>query len=318
MTIDFAPMEGVTDAVFRRMHHRFFGGVARYWMPFWSPTQDHVLTPRVRREILPEANRDVAVVPQLLTKSEADFLWAAGELHAMGYQEVNLNLGCPSGTVTAKGKGAGFLGDLPRLRRFLDAVFEKAPLEISIKTRLGIEDPGEFGAILELYHQYPVRELVIHARVLRDQYRRPARPELLKDILPACRLPLIYNGDLKTVEDCRVFAGTYPEVERVMVGRGLLADPALARRAAGGGHLTGEELLAFNEALWEAYCWAFGSRRNAMLRMKEHWRYWGLLLEDGGKTAKALRKETVPERFYDRTVQALRSLPLRSDPAVDW
>ena len=103
-----------------------------------------------------------------------------------------------------------------------------------------------------------------------------------------------------------------------MVGRGLLADPALGRRAAGGGSVTREELLAFNEALWEGYCQAFGSQRNAMLRMKEHWRYWSLLLEDGGKTAKALRKEVSPERFYDRTVQALQVLPLRADPAVDW
>jgi tRNA-dihydrouridine synthase len=318
MKIEFAPMEGVTDAVFRRLHQRFFGGVARYWMPFWSPTQDHVLTPRVRREILPEANQDVPVVPQLLTKSEQDFLWAAGELHAMGYREVNLNLGCPSGTVTAKGKGAGFLGDLPRLQRFLDEVFEKTPLEISIKTRLGIEDPAEFGPILALYDRYPIKELAVHARVLRDLYRRPARPELLRTILPVCRFPLIYNGDLKTVEDCRAFSATYPAVERVMVGRGLLADPALARRTAGGGSVTREELLEFNTALWEGYCQAFGSQRNAMLRMKEHWRYWGLLLEDGGKTAKAMRKEVSPERFYDRAVQALQVLPLRTDPAVDW
>ena len=318
MNVEFAPMEGVTDAVYRRTHRRFFGGVDRYWMPFWSPTQDHVLTPRVRRELLPEENRDVPVVPQLLTKSVEDFLWAAGELKAMGYEEVNLNLGCPSGTVTAKGKGAGFLGDLPRLERFLDGIFEKTPLAVSIKTRLGMEDPAEFGTILDLYHRYPVKELAIHARVLRDLYRRPARPEVLATILPACRIPLIYNGDLKTAEDCRRFAGTYPDVERVMVGRGLLADPALGRKLAGGPEVDGKTLLAFHRALWEGYCRAFGNRRNAMLRMKEHWRYWALLLEGGEKYAKALRKEKEPDRFDDLAVQALETLPLRPVPSVDW
>ena len=107
----FAPMEGVTGGEYRRAHHKFFSGVDRYYMPFISPTRDHVFTPRELRNISPEANEGIDAVPQLLTKEPEDFLWAAGELQAMGYREVNLNVGCPSGTVVAKGKGAGMLGD---------------------------------------------------------------------------------------------------------------------------------------------------------------------------------------------------------------
>ena len=165
MRYDFAPMEGITGALFRRLHHQFFPGVDRYYMPFLSPTRDHVFTPRELREILPENNPDAEVIPQLLTKVPEDFLWAAGELAAMGYQTVNLNLGCPSGTVVAKGKGSGMLADPSALDAFLDAVFSRAPCAVSVKTRLGLSDPEEFGPLLEIYNHYPLAELIVHPRV---------------------------------------------------------------------------------------------------------------------------------------------------------
>ena len=147
----FAPMEGVTGAEFRRAHHQVFGGVDAYYMPFLSPTQDHVFTPRELRGILPENNPGFRAVPQLLTRNAEDFLWAAGELAQLGYDEVNLNLGCPSGTVTAKGKGAGLLQRRDTLEELLEGIFAKTPVKLSIKTRLGWEDPEEFGPLLELF-----------------------------------------------------------------------------------------------------------------------------------------------------------------------
>lgn len=318
MRFDLAPMEGATDAIYRAVHRRLFGGVDLYWMPFWSPTQDHILTRRVLREILPEHNEGVPVLPQLLTKSAEDFLWAAGELAAMGYGEVNLNLGCPSGTVTAKGKGAGFLADLPRLERFLDRIFAEAPLRISIKTRLGTEDPEEFGPLLELYGRYPLARLAVHARVLRDQYRLPARPEAFRLALERSGCPVCCNGDLKTLEDCRSLAERYPAACSVMVGRGILADPALARRFAGGRPAERRELLSFHRMLFDGYRLAFGSGRNAMLRMKEHWRYLIRLLEGGAGFAKKLRKAADPGHFDALAEAALAELPLRQGAAPDW
>ena len=168
----FAPLEGVTSAPYRQAHHRHFSGVDRYYAPFISPTIHHVLTPREQRDILPEYNEGVPVIPQLLTKNAEDFLWAAGDLAAMGYSEVNLNLGCPSGTVVSKGKGSGFLGHPEELERFLDEIFEKSPIAVSVKTRLGVTDPDEFGPILELYNRYPISELTIHPRVQKQMYRK--------------------------------------------------------------------------------------------------------------------------------------------------
>ena len=139
----FAPMEGVTGAVYRRTHHEFFSGVDKYFMPFITPTTNEKLTPRQKRDVLPEYNEGVPAVPQLLTKSAADCIWAVNALHDLGYPEVNLNLGCPSGTVTAKGKGAGFLAHPDELDRFFDEVFAKCE-GISVKTRLGVHEASEF------------------------------------------------------------------------------------------------------------------------------------------------------------------------------
>ena len=166
MNIYFAPLEGVTGSEFRRIHHRFFPGVDAYYMPFVSPTQDHVFTQRELRNVLPENNQGFRAVPQLLTKNAGDFLWCAGELAAMGYDEVNFNLGCPSGTVVAKGKGAGMLARPEELDRFLDIVFSKAPpIRISLKTRIGVERPEEFPRLLEIFGKYPVSLLIVQPKI---------------------------------------------------------------------------------------------------------------------------------------------------------
>ena len=163
--LDFAPMEGVTGRLFREAHRAIFSGVDRYYMPFLSPTRDHVFTPRELRELWGGQGPEPDTVPQLLTRSSEDFLWAATALRDMGYGEVNLNLGCPSGTVTAKGKGAGFLARPQELERFLDQIFARSPLPVSIKTRLGMEREEEFPPLLSLFSRYPVHELIIHPRV---------------------------------------------------------------------------------------------------------------------------------------------------------
>ena len=135
MGLDFAPMEGVTSRDFREVHAACFPGVDRYWIPFLSPTASHQLTARQRRELEPGPLGFDRLVPQILTKDAADFRWAAEAIGALGYREVNLNLGCPSGTVVSKGKGAGLLRDPAALDRFLEAIFTNAPLPISVKKK---------------------------------------------------------------------------------------------------------------------------------------------------------------------------------------
>ena len=222
--LDFAPLDGITKVVFRRVWHRHFGGADRYFIPFFSPTDQHILTQRDRRELDPEANGGLPLVPQVMTRRAPDFLWAAELVEQMGYQEVNLNLGCPSGTVTATGKGSGFLARPEELERFFDEVFASVKLPVSVKTRLGVKEPEEFERLLEIYNRYPIACLTIHPRIQKQFYKGTVHRDWFTWAAERSRNPLCYNGDLVTVEDCGAFAADFPAVGAVMIGRGAIAE----------------------------------------------------------------------------------------------
>lgn len=318
MQYSFAPLEGITSAAYRQAHRRHFSGVGRYYAPFLSPTVHHVLTPREQRDILPQYNEGITVIPQLLTKSAADFLWAANDLAAMGYGKVNLNLGCPSGTVVAKGKGAGFLSRLDELERFLDEIFARSPLPISVKTRLGVTDPEEFGPILELYNRYPIRELIIHPRVQKQMYRGTVWSAHFERAAAASKNPVCYNGDLNTVSDIELCRACFPAIEHFMLGRALVGDPALAQKAVGGQAADRASLEAFHDDLFEGFARSMSSRRNAMLRMKEIWFYHINLFDDHEKHLKRLRKAADAEEYLSAAASIFRELPLRQQVVPAW
>ena len=303
----FAPMEGLTDSIYRRLHHKYFGGVDRYYMPFISPTPHRALTPREARELPPASAESFAAVPQLLTKVPEDFLWAAGQCRDLGYDEVNLNLGCPSGTVTAKGKGSGMLRDPEALDRFLEAIFRDSPLPISVKTRIGFDEPEEFPRLLEIYNQYPIKELTVHPRVRAGFYKGPVYGHMFDHAAAASAAPLCYNGDLVSVEDIAALQQAYPQVEAVMLGRGLIADPGMLLP----GGTDRAALEGFLGELLEEYTATFGGPRNAMFRMKEHW---GMLIrkfENSEKLGKRLRKTTDLAEFKAVTAEILGTLPMK-------
>ena len=313
-----APMEGVTGWLYRGVHHRCFPGADKYFMPFLSVSQDHVFPRRELQDILPAHNEGVPAVPQLLTRRAEDFLWAAGELAAMGYREVNLNLGCPSGTVTAKGKGSGFLAFPEELDRFLEEIFSRAPVAVSVKTRLGVREPEEFLRILEIYNRYPILELTVHPRVQKDFYRGAARWEWFELALGASKNPLCYNGDLLTAADCRALESRAPGPEAAMLGRGLVASPDLLARQKGGPALDKESLRTFHDQLYHGYCAAFGSERNAMLRMKEVWFYLIHRFRGGERHARQLRKAADPRVYEAQVASIFRDLELREEAEQGW
>ena len=302
----FAPMEGLTDSIYRRAHHTYFSGVDRYYMPFLSPTIHRTLTHREDRELPLADSVPFSAVPQVLTKVPEDFLWAAQVCRDRGYDEVNLNVGCPSGTVVSKGKGSGMLRDLDHLDRFLESVFQESVLPVSVKTRLGIEDPEEFFKILEVYNRYPIKELTIHPRVRKQFYNGTVDMEMFRYAAQNSRNPLCYNGDITTVEQIQKLQQEFPMVESVMIGRGLVADPGFL---CGGTDV--KALEQFMNALLEEYTVSFGGARNAMFRLKENW---GLLhprFEGVDKLWKRLRKTTDLEEYKTITAEIFHTLPLK-------
>ena len=310
----FAPLEGLTDSIFRSLHSKYFSGVDRYYTPFLSPTVHRSLTAREAREIPPADTLTYEAVPQLLTKVAEDFLWLANVCKDLGYKEVNLNVGCPSGTVTAKGKGSGMLRDLPTLEGFLDEIYAKAPLPISVKTRIGFSDKEEFPAILELYNQYPIRELTIHPRVRADFYKGAVDMETFRYALEHSKNPLCYNGDLISLEKIHTIEKEFPQVESVMIGRGLVADPGML--ASGGTDIAALE--AFYDELLSVYTEVFGGTRNAMFRLKENWRHLLCKFEGSEKLGKRLKKTTDVGEYKAITHEIFRTLPMRQQILPDW
>lgn len=268
LPVYFAPMEGVTDAVYRRIHSECFTGVAKYFIPFISPTQNLTLTSRERSNVAPENNVSLYAVPQVLTKNAEHFLWAARILMDLGYREVNLNLGCPSGTVTAKGKGSGMLAHIPEMTLFLDEIFAHSPLPISLKTRIGYASAEEFERILEVYAQYPMLELIIHPRTRQEFYKGAPHRDVYAAAQGKVPFPLVYNGDLFTAQDCHALVQACPDTHALMLGRGMLTNPALARAYAGGAKLSLCELRTFHDRLLDAYSTLYPERLT-LGRMRE-------------------------------------------------
>ncbi|MBQ8935184.1 MAG: tRNA-dihydrouridine synthase family protein [Oscillospiraceae bacterium] len=310
MQFYFAPMEGITGSLYRRIHCRHFPGIDRYFIPFLEPRDGMIFDAHDRRQIDPAENAGIPAVPQMLTNRADRFAAGVRYLADLGYSEVNLNLGCPARTVVSRGRGAGFLARREELERFLDEIFANSPLPISIKTRLGVEDEGEFEALLALYRRYPLTELIVHARVLADQYKYPVRQAAFARAFEDAPWPVCYNGDLFSRSAVTRFQADFPQTERVMLGRGLIANPGLVRECQTGVPLTAEELRSFHDDLLSAYQAQLSGERNVLCWMKELWSYWGCLYPDSKREQKAVRKAQTLSAYWDAAETLLSRTPV--------
>lgn len=285
-----APLEGITGYVYRNALEKYFSGADRYFTPFIAPDQNKILRTKERRDVLPENNHVPDLVPQILTNNAQHFIQTAQALMDMGYREVNLNLGCPSATVVSRRRGSGLLAFPQELDRLLGEIFDGTDMKVSVKTRIGSESAGEARALMEIYRKYPLSELIIHPRTQKQLYRGQADQELFAELLDGFSFPVCYNGDILTQKDYNDFIQKYPQVRRVMLGRGAIADPALFRQIRTGEATDRKRLRDFHDEILAGYRKAFGEDKNAMFRMKEIWIYMFRLFPDCEKYAKQIKK----------------------------
>lgn len=306
MKLYSAPLEGITGHVFRSVFFEYFGSVEKYFIPFIKPNQRGHLSSRERQDILPENNEGMYAVPQILTNSAEDFIRTTKKLQKYGYQEINLNLGCPSRTVVTKGRGSGFLAFPEDLDRFLDTVFRQADVEISVKTRVGKDSPEEFARLLEIYNQYPIKELIIHPRVQQDFYKNHPDWEVFREACRESRNPVCYNGDIFSIEDYHRFADTFPEVDTVMLGRGLLMNPGLSGEIQKGIRMDKQTLRGFHDSLYKGYQEVMSGPRPVLFKMKELWGFLAPVFTNFEKYAKKIKKSE-KLHVYENVVDALFS-----------
>ena len=321
MQIYFAPLEGITGFAYRNVHRQFFGdAVCKYFSPFAAPNYTHHFKTREREDIDPANNADLCLVPQILTNRAGDFLWAAEEMYAMGYREINLNLGCPMPTVVKKGRGSGQLGDPDALDLFLEEIcrgMEQIPgkicpqgdcipetIRFTVKTRIGLESAGNAGKLVEIFNRYPIAELTVHPRTQRDLYGGKPDLETFSMFLEKSRHPVVYNGDIFSFADFDKIRSRFPDCGAFMLGRGLIAYPALARELCGGAPLQKEELRRFHDAVFQSLKASLPGQAPLMGKMKELWFYMGRNFSGADRFLKEIKKAK-NEIQYQSAVRAL-------------
>ncbi|MEI8199485.1 MAG: tRNA-dihydrouridine synthase family protein [Eubacteriales bacterium] len=304
MKFYFAPMEGLTGYVYRNAHHAFFDNVDKYFSPFIFANQSKGFTTRELNDILPENNTGIVLIPQLLTNHAPDFIHTAKKLKQLGYNEINLNLGCPSGTVVSKNRGSGFLYHKEDLDAFLDQIFTQSVTKISIKTRIGKNDPDEFAELIEIFNKYPMEELIIHPRIQKDFYKNTPNLKVFKEALLSSKNPVCYNGDLCTAKDYETFTADFPDVDTVMIGRGLISNPGLIADITTNTKLDKKLLKDFHDRVYGDYKKVLSGDVNVLHKMKEMWLYMIMMFSNNEKYIKKIKKaDRLSE--YDEAVARL-------------
>lgn len=318
-------MEGITNYLFRSAYQRHFSGIDTYYTPFVTGTH---LSKKEQRDICKENNAGMDVVVQVLSNQTDDFLSVAHIVsEEFGYDHINLNLGCPSATVSSRKRGAGFLSVPDRLEQFLDEIFARSPITISVKTRIGMHDASNWENILALYEKYPMTELIIHPRIRDAFYGGLPDLDAFELAYRTSSHPLCYNGNLFHLEDFERIAALFPKLPAIMIGRGLLINPFLAEeiKGAGGdaagasggadggdafGSLAGSapanamipERLArlrdFEEDLRESLqTKTTGGPHKVLEKMKEVWGFYCYNFENPEKLLKKIRKTQTLEAY---------------------
>ncbi|MGV8906175.1 MAG: tRNA dihydrouridine synthase [Acetobacterium sp.] len=304
MNYYFAPMEGVTGYIYRNAHHAFFNNTDKYFSPFIIANQSENFKTRELNDVLPENNQGLVLIPQLLTNNAKDFIHTSKKLKQLGYNEINLNLGCPSGTVVSKNRGSGFLSKKEELDVFLDEVFSQSITKISLKTRIGKDQPEEFYDLIEIFNKYPIAELIIHPRIQKDFYKNKPNMKIFKEALILSKNPICYNGDIFTIKDYKEFSTDFPSVDTIMFGRGLLAHPGLINDITNNIKIEKKILRDFHDKIYEDYKRVLFGDKTVLFKMKELWFYMIPAFSDNAKYAKKIKKSQ-KLYAYDEAVASL-------------
>lgn len=290
MNLYFAPMEGITTHIYRKAHSRFFGGCNYYYAPFINPSDQEKVSKKGMRDIFPENNVGVPLKIQVLTNNAESFLKFEERALELGYDEINLNIGCPAGTVVKKGRGAGFLRNTEALDSFFDRIFSETKAKISVKTRIGYYTPDEMDALMDIFNKYPISLLIIHPRTREELYGGSVHLDVFESAYQKANMPLCYNGDVVTKKDYEEIVRRFPSLDGVMLGRGAIQNPAVFREIKGGTPLSTEELGSFSQELMRIYRETYSSEVFTLHKMKEQWIYMIKNFPGEKKVEKALRK----------------------------
>ena len=319
MNYYFAPMDGITDFLYRQIVWRHFPYADKLYAPFIQPNEKPVIVPKEYKEICPENNKGIPTVPQILTRDTEGFIRLGEILEDMGYDEINLNLGCPAKLIVAKGKGSGMLSDLYYLEEFLDIIFTHSwKAKITVKTRLGLTDNSEFAELLKVYSKFPIYELTIHPRFKSDYYSGTPRLDEFSKLSSMIsdgkcfglhNTLICYNGDINASDDRDRVVDEFPFISSVMCGRGALANPALFRELKGGQKLTKDEFISFHNDVYDTYKETVAKERYFLHRMQEMWTFWNQYFKFDQELVTTLRRVSNIAEYLEAINNLIDTIP---------
>jgi tRNA-dihydrouridine synthase len=307
-TLLSSPLQGFTDFRFRNAFNDIFGGIDTFYSPYIRLNGKRVIKPAYERDILPENNIGLEVIPQIITNDADEFLFVSKYIQQLGYKELNWNLGCPYPMVTKCGMGSGLINDAEKINSILNKVHNESDIIVSMKMRLGYENSDEILQALPVLDNYPLKNIAIHARIGKQLYKGGVNLDAFQECIDQTKHKLYYNGDITSVEKFHEMQNLFPSIDHWMIGRGLIADPFLPSMIKNNSTLYPENKLElfkeFHDILYQGYGESLSGASHLLLKMYHLWEYFSIHFSDSRKTLKKIKKAK-SIRAYDLAVQEI-------------
>lgn len=303
INISLAPLQGLTDYIYRNTYHKYFEGINLYYSPFLRIEKGEIRKSKLK-DILPENNKNIKLIPQILANSTNDFFYIANILTDLGYDEVNWNLGCPYPMVAKQGMGSGMLQYPLKIKQILDGVFGNLNCKISIKMRNGYDMDSSILEILPILNNYPLSDIIVHPRTGKQMYKGNINMDVFKKCLKISSHNISYNGDIKDIECYLQFKENFPEISRIMIGRGIIANPFLASQIKEIEQPNNKKEIIgkFHDTLFQEYCSVLSGDSHILNKMIPLWEYLSTSFTNSKKVFKAIKKSPKLNK-YELTVK---------------
>ncbi len=295
-----APLQGFTDFIFRKCYHQYFGDIDEYYIPYISIGPGNKIRNSQFREIMPDNNRGIPVVPQILCGNAEELARLADEIKNFGYNQINLNLGCPYPMATNRGRGTGLLENPDMLKRVLDKLFANYDFRVSIKFRSGLKQEETIFEQLELLSSYPFEKMIYHPRTARQMYKGEANRNQFAEISRLISRPLVYNGDIRSKQDIDLIKTLVPNQAEWMIGRGILSNPFLIRQIEGNSPDKDEQTRMkqeFHQLIFDEYKKVIQDEGHLLIKMKSFWSYYSGAFNQPQKAYKPIKKASSLAKF---------------------
>lgn len=307
-TLISSPLQGFTDFHFRNAFQQFFTGIDHFYAPYIRFNGKMRIKPVYERDLQLKNNTTLEVIPQVMTCSADEFIFAANYVRSLGYKELNWNLGCPYPMVTNKGMGSGLIKNPEKIDHILDQVHTQTDVIVSMKMRMGYEHAREILDVFPVLAKYPIKSIGIHARIGAQLYRGGTDLEGFQRCIDHCGQKLYFNGDITSVAIFEELADRFPSIDHWMLGRGLIADPFLPEMIKSQTHNYPDNKLErfskYLDILFTAAERKLTGEKAVIRKMLSYWEYFSTLFPNPTKVVKKIKKAKTYE-VYDAAVREI-------------